>query len=90
MKHGERMKQLNEKLTANQIRQNKCDKVKARNAARKAENIKKHEEMTAAWRELSPSKQLICLQSRMGECKKQRAKVLERMESSSVVLGAEE
>jgi hypothetical protein len=69
------------RLSAEQIRAAKCQKVHARQTALKLERRSIAEERDQTWRSLSPHEQIKILKNRPGKCKKQLGRLYEILEN---------
>jgi hypothetical protein len=70
------------KLSPQDIRKNKCERTKLRNATRKVENMEVQQRRLNQWRSLSLDQQLTALAKRPGQSKKQRERIHAAIEAS--------
>ena len=72
------------KVSPEQIRANKCEQSRQRNATRKAKRRAKAEQLIAQWQQLSPREQLKQLDQRLGRgvgAKRQSDRIQEAIDS---------
>jgi len=78
-KHKAEQEALNSRLSAPQIRANKIEKCRVRGERRRAFRMELAQERLEYWRGLTLKQQLTELDSRPGESKKQRARIVKRI-----------